>query len=61
MLVASMAAESLKLEGIVTSTEDVLAAIESTEGERVTLGPDDEHIVKARTNESAAGKGKIEP
>ncbi len=34
MLFASMAAESLKLEGIKTSTEDVLAAVESTEVER---------------------------
>jgi len=34
MLFASMAAESLNLEGIKTSTEDVLAAVDSTEVER---------------------------
>ena len=31
LLFASMAAESLKLEGIETSTEDVLAAVDSEE------------------------------
>lgn len=34
MLFASMAAESPKLEGINTSIDDVLAAVESTEVER---------------------------
>jgi hypothetical protein len=34
MLFASMTAESLKLEGINTSTEDVLAAVEATEVQR---------------------------
>lgn len=34
LLFASMAAESLKLEGIDTSIEDVLAAVDSIEAER---------------------------
>ncbi len=35
LMFASMAAESLKLEGIDTSTEQVLAAVDSLEEERL--------------------------